>query len=62
MGSLKMERVHHAFYETRSQARADIFFYIEVFYNRRRRYSTLGYISPAAFDEAYNSNASIILN
>ncbi len=62
IGSLKMEWVHHAYYETRAQARADIFFYIEAFYNRQRRHSTLGYVSPAAFEEAYYSNASIILN
>jgi putative transposase len=62
IGSLKMERVHHAYYETRAQARADIFFYIEAFYNCRRRHSTLEFVSPAAFEEAYYSNASIILN
>jgi transposase InsO family protein len=62
MGSLKTEWVHHAYYETRAQARADIFFYIEAFYNRRRRHSTLGYVSPVTFEEAYYSNASIILN
>jgi transposase InsO family protein len=57
----RRQRIHHAYYETRAQARADIFFYIEAFYNRRRRHSTVGYVSPAAFEEAYYSNASIIL-
>ena len=52
-GSLKMEWVHHVVYETRSQARTDIFFYIEAFYNRQRRHSTLGYVSPAAHEAAY---------
>jgi transposase InsO family protein len=52
-GSLKMERVHHVVYETRAQARTDIFFYIEAFYNRQRRHSTLGYVSPAAHEAAY---------
>jgi putative transposase len=52
-GSLKMELVHHIFYETRAQARTDIFFYIEAFYNRQRRHSTLGYVSPAAHEAAY---------
>ena len=37
-------------YETREAARQDIFEYIEVFYNRRRRHSTLGYDSPAEFE------------
>jgi len=52
-GSLKMEWVHHTVYETRAQARTDIFFYIEAFYNRQRRHSTLGYVSPAAYESAY---------
>ena len=52
-GSLKMELVHHARYETRAQARTDIFFYIEAFYNRQRRHSTLGYVSPAAYEAAH---------
>ena len=41
--SLKNERVHGARYTTRAQATADLFDYIVVFYNRRRRHSTLGY-------------------
>jgi putative transposase len=52
-GSLKTEHVHHILYETRAQARTDIFFYIEAFYNRQRRHSTLGYVSPAAHEAAY---------
>lgn len=52
-GSLKMEWVHHTIYETRAQARTDIFFYIEAFYNRQRRHSMLGYVSPAAHEAAY---------
>lgn len=47
--SLKNERVHGARYATRSEAEADLFEYIAVFYNRRRRHSTLGYCSPAQF-------------
>jgi transposase InsO family protein len=52
-GTLKMERVHHLIYETRAEARTDIFFYIEAFYNRKRRHSTLGYVSPEAYETAY---------
>lgn len=52
-GSLKMELVHYAIYNTRDQARADIFFYIEAFYNRQRRHSTLGYVSPEAYETAF---------
>lgn len=44
--SLKNERVHGARYATRAEATADIFEYIEVFYNRKRQHSTLGYVSP----------------
>ena len=47
--SLKNERVHAARYATREDAIADLFDYIEVFYNRSRRHSTLGYHSPVQF-------------
>ena len=49
-GTLKRELVHHRHYATRDEAKQDIFEYIEVFYNRRRRHSTLGYYSPAEFE------------
>lgn len=47
--SLKNERVHGTRYATRDEAKADLFNYIEPFYNRRRRHSTLGYQSPTQF-------------
>ena len=47
--SLKNERVHGTNYATRADAEADLFQYIEVFYNRSRRHSTLGYSSPIQF-------------
>ena len=50
--SLKTELVHHCDYQTRDEARRDIFEYIEVFYNRQRRHSTLGYLSPVQFELA----------
>ena len=49
--SLKTERTDHKQYLTRDQARADVFDYIERFYNPRRRHSTLGYISPIDFEQ-----------
>lgn len=49
-GTLKRELVYHRQYTTRSEATQDIFEYIEVFYNRQRRHSTLGYRSPAEFE------------
>ena len=51
-GTLKTERVHHRHYRTRAEARQDIFNYIEVFYNRKRRHSALGYQSPAEFEQS----------
>jgi putative transposase len=48
--TLKVELVHHRRYLTRDEARQDIFEWIEVFYNRQRRHSTLGYRSPAEFE------------
>jgi len=50
--SLKKERIKKRIYKTRELARADVFDYIEVFYNRRRRHSHLGGVSPEAFEEA----------
>jgi len=50
-GLLKRERVHRVRYRTRDEARADVFNYIECFYNRKRRHGYLGNISPAAFEE-----------
>lgn len=51
--SLKKERVHRKTYPTRDDARADIFDYIETFYNSRRRHSTLGQVSPIEFEETH---------
>lgn len=50
--SLKTERVHHRYYRTRAEAKADVFDYIERFYNRQRRHSSLGYLSPADYEQA----------
>jgi putative transposase len=49
--SLKKERIRKRVYKTRDMARADVFDYIEVFYNRNRRHSHLGGISPEAFEQ-----------
>ncbi|MEN6415832.1 MAG: IS3 family transposase, partial [Armatimonadota bacterium] len=50
--SLKSELVDWQHYRTRDEARRDIFQYIEVFYNRQRLHSKLGYISPSQFELA----------
>jgi len=49
-GTLKTELVHHCQYQTKAEAKTDIFEYIEVFYNRFRRHSALGYQSPVNFE------------
>jgi len=50
--SLKKELVHRQRFETRAQAKAAIFEYIEVFYNRQRRHSSVGYQTPQqAFED-----------
>ena len=51
-GTLKQELVHRETYATREEARASLFEYIEVFYNRQRLHSTLGYLSPVQYEES----------
>jgi transposase InsO family protein len=53
-GTLKTEEVYQTQYATRAEARSAIFRYIEVFYNRKRRHSSLGYVSPEAFEAGLN--------
>jgi putative transposase len=53
-GSLKKERVRKKVYHTREDARTDLFDYIEMFYNPRRRHSYLGNVSPEVFERASN--------
>jgi putative transposase len=51
-GTLKQELVHREDYLTREEAKRSLFEYIEVFYNRRRLHSTLGYLSPVQYEES----------
>jgi transposase InsO family protein len=53
-GRMKVEVVHHQRYATRDEAKASIFEYIEAFYNRVRRHSTLGYSTPDEFERTQN--------
>ena len=48
--TLKTELIHHRDYRTRWEAKTDIFEYIEVFYNRSRRHSALGFITPEEYE------------
>jgi putative transposase len=59
IGSLKSEWVHHRAYRTRDEARPDIFYYIEAFYNRRRLHSALDYLSPEAYEQLYYQKQSV---
>src|SRR5215210_2353140 len=62
--SLKTERTARKTYHTRDQAKADVFDYIECFYNPKRRHSTIGYLSPAEFEMqaglAYNQSSDFL--
>ena len=51
-GTLKTELVYHCHYATRAEAKTAIFEYIELFYNRFRRHSALGYQSPVVFEQS----------
>ncbi|MCU7904582.1 MAG: IS3 family transposase [Candidatus Thiodiazotropha sp. (ex Epidulcina cf. delphinae)] len=55
--TLKTELIYHRRYQTRRQAKQDIFEHIEVFYNRRRRHSTIGYQTPLGYDKTYRKVA-----
>lgn len=60
-GTLKSELVHHRVYHTRDQAKLDLFYYMEAFYNRRRRHSSLGYLSPKAYERLYHETHDLCL-
>jgi putative transposase len=50
--SLKLELVYQVQWSSRAAARTALFEYLELFYNRRRRHSSLGYLSPAEFERS----------
>ncbi len=52
--TLKVEEVYGQSYETRQEAKSKLFEYIEIFYNRKRRHSYLGLVSPLDFEYKYN--------
>jgi len=60
-GTLKGELVEHVRYQARAEARSDIFDYVEVFYNRQRIHSTIGYVSPLTYEQAFHQRASSAL-
>jgi len=58
-GTLKSEWLHHYVYHTRNQAKTDVFFYVESFYNCRRRHSSLDYLSPEAYEQLYHQRLGL---
>ena len=60
--TLKTELVHTHTWPTRQAARTAIYEYLEVFYNRRRRHSSLGYLSPAEYERRYHQQERAILD
>ena len=59
--TLKTEHVYFERYQTLEQAKQSIFEYVEVFYNRQRRHSTLSYKTPLAFEENYRQQSAFCL-
>ena len=57
-GTLKQELVNCRRFATREAARREVFEYIEVWYNRQRRHSSLGYVSPAEFEQKARAGAT----
>ncbi len=55
--TLKTELVNLCQFKTRDEAKQSIFEYIEVFYNRQRRHSTIGYLAPVVYEERMRSAA-----
>ena len=54
-GSLKTEWLEGKDYATREMAKKDLFLYLEVFYNQKRRHASLSYVSPVAFEKNYEA-------
>jgi putative transposase len=59
--TLKTEQVYFNRYLTREGAKADIFEYVEVFYNQQRRHSTLGYVTPLDYEKRYYQQQGVSL-
>jgi putative transposase len=60
--TLKTEHIYFEHYNTREEARRSIFEYVEVFYNRQRRHSTLGYVSPMTFEKQWQQRSGVSLH
>lgn len=51
MHTLKVELIHQMKFKTREEAKIKIFQYVEMYYNRKRAYSTLGFLSPLEYEK-----------
>lgn len=60
--TLKTEHIYFQTYQTREQAKRSIFEYVEIFYNRQRKHSTLGYLSPIAFENRWQHQKNVRLS
>jgi putative transposase len=58
--TLKKELIHGRSWPTKAELRTEVFEYIEVFFNRRRRHSTLGFLSPSEFEKISLSQSQMI--
>ena len=56
--TLECELIERSTFRTRGEASLALFDFIEAFYNRKRRHSSLGYVSPAAFERAAEQEAA----
>lgn len=59
--TLKTEHIYFECYKTRHEAKQSIFEYVEIFYNRKRRHSTLGYSTPMAFEAKWKEQTKFCL-
>ena len=59
-GKIKTEFINHEHFISRKEAKLGIFEYIEIFYNRERKHSTLNYLSPLQFEELYNISKKFV--
>jgi transposase InsO family protein len=59
-GTLKLELLYGRRYRTRAEAKAAIFEHIEVFYNRQRRHTTIGGVSPAEHERRYAERVAAV--
>ena len=58
-GSLKEECIGSTVYQSHEEARLALFTYLEIFYNRIRRHSTLGYVSPLIYEQRREQNVAV---